>query len=118
MTQTMTPPDARSSVKVFEAHLRTMYVSSRAKDIDFHRHGFDFIKTKADVDDFLNELDMAPRSQMSLGCTKARVIRSYLDKQNDSSDEDYIQSFKIRAARARRTCCSCHETGSYVRERF
>jgi hypothetical protein len=112
--KTMAPPDARSPVKEFEDHLRTKYVLSYARDMHFQRFGFEFIKTKADVDAFLLVLDKATRSQMSLGCIKSELIKAYLERRKPESEEDYIKDFKFIAARRRRTCCACHETGSYA----
>jgi hypothetical protein len=113
------PADARSTVADFEAHLkskRILYPAdfSYAKDMEFDRYGFGFIQSVADVDNFLKELDSAPRSPMSGQCSKLWVIKNYLERNPSNSPEHYIELFKRVAARARRTCCGCHDTGSYA----
>lgn len=112
---TETPPDARSTVRAFEDHLRKRFVLTYAKDMHFQHFGFDFVKSQSDIDQFLQELDDAPRCRMSNGCTKAWLIRNYLERHPADSTEEMVKNFKCVAARARRTNCGCHDTGSYAR---
>lgn len=66
------------------------------------------------ADDFLNELDNAVTSHSGeVGpYTKASVIRQGMTKSWYKADQ--LDQFKAVAARARRTCCSCHKVGSYL----
>lgn len=112
---TETPPDARSTVRAFEDHLRKRFVFPYAIDMHFQHFGFDFVKSQSDIDQFLQELEAAPRCRSSKGCNKAWIIREYLERHPADSTEDLIKKFKCVAARARRTNCGCHDTGSYAR---
>jgi hypothetical protein len=113
------PADARSTVADFEAYLKSKRILSPydfayAKDMHFNYYGFDFIQSVADVDNFLQELESAPRSAMSGQCSKLWVIKNYLERYPSNSPEHYVEQFKTIAATARRTNCGCHDTGSYA----
>jgi hypothetical protein len=111
----MQPIDARSARKDFDKQMREQgLIRSYAKDHDYKLHGFDFIKTEDDVDKFLVELDSAPtwHSMGNGSCTKALRIRSALSKP-DEFNWGKVNNFKMYASFVRRTCCGCHETGSF-----
>mgnify|MGYP003645195822 CR=1 FL=1 len=118
MNQVIEVIDARSDVKEFERHLKQLgllprYRHAYATDAEYKAHGFDFIQSMTDAEDFLNELDTAVTSHSGdVGpCTKAFVIRQGMTK--SWYKEDKLDQFKAVAARARRTCCGCHHVGSY-----
>lgn len=111
--------DARSTCEDFNNRMRDQgvignYTNSYAKDHDYQHHGFCFIQTESDVDKFLAELDAAPKWHHMGGesCTKAWRIRNSLNKPNEFNLSK-VERFKMYASFARRTCCACHETGSF-----
>lgn len=105
----------QSSVAEVEAALREnnvfSYPAEYAKDHHFEKYVFDTIQTEADARLFCLLLD---RQRIETGasgeCTKAWRIRSYLNKTFWLGSPG-----RIRAAmsHARRTCCWCHEVGSF-----
>lgn len=111
--------DARSACSEFNQHMRHQgvirhYPESFAKDYNYRQHGFEFIQTDEDIEAFLNQLDASPTwHRMGSGtCTKAWRIRNALSKPDDYN-WGRLTRFKMYAASARRTCCGCHETGSF-----
>jgi len=87
------------------------------KDHHFAKYVYFDINTLEDVEAFLVKLDKdnvdhTKPGPFRRGCSKARGIRSYLEKDFWKEDAD-----RLRAAIShnRRICCSCHEVGSFKR---
>jgi len=105
----------RSSVAEVEAALRDHSISLQpsvggpACAVDGHFETYVFNDLTAES---LRALcgELNKDSSASGSCTKARVMLSYLNGCGFWSV--YIASL---AAHVRRTCCSCHETGSFAR---
>jgi len=81
---------------------------------DHHfRPCFELIRTRADVESFLVELQMDRLKVTDGVCPKVRSIRDALDHPAckwDKLEEHILHTL----TRARRICCWCHETGSYA----
>ena len=86
-----------------------------ARDADFARHVLVEVGTLEQAEAFLAELDGENTKTTSppfrWGCTKAKLIREYLDNPFWCQTPDRIRS---AIAHNRRVCCSCHETGSFA----
>lgn len=106
-----------SSVSELDAELRRLgvfyYSHHYVKDREFEQYVLTpRLKSLGDVGLLLDSLDIDnQKTHWKGGCTKARTARESLKyEQNVTSELEWA----LRAlARTRRTCCSCHETGSF-----
>jgi len=90
---------------------------SYLRDMHFHKYLLKDINSLDDAEAFLVRLDKDNEDHTQpgpfrWGCTKAKGIREWLKK-----DFWRESTSRIRQAIAanRRTCCSCHEVGSFKR---
>lgn len=85
------------------------------RDDHFAKHVLVEVVTLKDAEAFLAELDRENAEVTSppfrWGCTKAKLVREYLADGFWCQTPDRIRS---AIANNRRTCCSCHETGSFA----
>lgn len=111
---------AYTDVKTAEALMKQAGI---LHDWDYARDGHfsrwiigETVKTMEDVEAFLAKLDKDNEEQTKppfrWGCTKAKQIRSWLNKPFWTENMGRVMS---AIAPARRVCCSCHETGSFAR---
>ena len=84
------------------------------KDLDFVRHILPIgIKSMDDVQTFLEKLDADNQAVSNpTGCSKAHSARGFLAHEHGLGD-DALGWALVSLAHARRTCCGCHETGSF-----
>lgn len=112
----MDKPHAQISLKDFDAWLRVerrLMAWQYPLDRDFKFFAFAEITSLADALAFADRLDQqANERRRGDTCTKAYQVRRYLEKPAWSGD---LLSIRYAVAIARRTCCICHETGSYSR---
>jgi hypothetical protein len=112
--------NSRSSVKDIETALKETgvlpnYDWAYAKDQD-HQRAYDDLTTPEEVEKFLAALDQdnkeLTKPPFQWGCTKARLIRQYLQKPFWIMN---MARMKAAISHNRRVCCSCHETGSFAK---
>lgn len=84
------------------------------KDIHFVRHILPIgIHSMDDVQAFLAKLDADNLAVLNpTGCAKAHSARGFLAHEHGLGD-DALSWALVSLAHARRTCCSCHELGSF-----
>lgn len=94
---------------------------SYAKDAEFARFPLACLTTMDDVDAFLAALDKAAGRTWRGECSKARSARAslayYRERYGDRAfpwESEAARAVDV-LSRARRTCCGCHETGSFAR---
>lgn len=111
----------KSSQPVIDSALRQSNIFRRAseyvKDVHFERYVLaPLIQNDTQLNQFLNELDAdsAQRDKNSVGCTKASIVRNWIKKYRNDSVFTQFQWAIRGLSRARRTCCSCHQTGSFA----
>ncbi len=115
-TITQGQPDARSTEAEFRSELISLgalssYRGSYATDFEYERYGFRFLKTEADIDAFMEDLDRAATT-LNTSCAKAHVLRSSMKAEWPTTST--IDKFKALAARSRRTHCACHQRACFA----
>ena len=94
---------------------------SYAKDSDFARYPLARLTTMAEVEAFLAELDKAAARHGGIigRCSKAHVARAAITRQAQAPWKFWegreAEHAVLALSSARRTCCGCHETGSFAR---
>ena len=110
--------DARSGVQAFTAALKEGGVRLRgidggyARDTDFENYGFSFLETEEQALAYIEDLRES-------GCTKGHSAKVRYDSFIESGvllrmGKSRLEIAVIALSSARRTCCGCHETGSFM----
>lgn len=110
--------DARSGIQAFTAALRDSGVHLRGidggypRDKDFESYGFSFLETEEQALAFIEDLRES-------GCTKGHSAKMRYDNHTESGALVRMGMSRLDIAimalsSARRTCCGCHETGSFA----
>jgi hypothetical protein len=110
----------QSSQQEIDAAMRATgllrYSHEYLRDRDFVQHVLPLgISTMGDVHAFIDSLDGNHKKRafrIGAGCTKAYVVRNWLQSRHRHCLPPLDWAL-TGLARARRTCCSCHETGSF-----
>jgi hypothetical protein len=110
----------QSSLQDIDAAMRATgffwYSHHYLKDCHFKQHVLPLgLHDMEDVQSFLERLDTDSRQQarhLSNGCTKAYVARNWLTSRHRDCTTPLAWAI-TGLARARRTCCGCHDTGSF-----
>lgn len=107
----------RSSLREIDTELRRQGLlrsHEYVRDREFSRHILPLgLKAPSDVYQFLADLDIDNQKKtfFATGCHKAHGIRAFLKHAPEGIPEfDWVL---VAVARSRRTCCGCHETGSF-----
>lgn len=119
------PPSLRSSVLEFEQWLFTTnifkYDFHYAKDIHFQKYLLTpLISSEEKFNDFLQALDLEAQQHPFYRftfCTKALVARNFANRDHPTIRGIAISNLEwaiVGLASARRTCCLCHQDGSFA----
>jgi hypothetical protein len=86
-----------------------------AKDNHFADYTLAAIQTEADAEAFLKAVDLAAkRRSHGGGCAKVREARAWMSRGFCDWKDDPAWRWRSALSSTRRTCCGCHETGSYA----
>lgn len=119
------PPSLRSSVREFEQWLFATnifkYDFHYAKDIHFQQYLLTHhISSEEKFDDFLQELDHEAQQHPFYSltfCNKALVAHNFANRDHSTIRGITISKLEwaiVGLASARRTCCLCHQDGSFA----
>jgi hypothetical protein len=112
---------ARVDVQTLERALKQAYLMAEwdyVKDNHFAEFAYAEITTAEQAFAFADQLDAhnkrINKPPFDTGCTKARGIRYWLTGPTKHTWTKDPHGVRLALAHNRRTCCGCHETGSYA----